>query len=221
MKLHSLETVVNQIKTNEVEMVAMSEQISRREDVSGAITRIRELDTETTDLEALVEALESNGEPAGATIDDEFSLKPLLDIESTVDNVASVVDRVLGGILNYINSGISDEDKTAVASRISNVESFNTLHFEVTNALKSGRGTKMPADEVVELREKFKADWEADNSIKYPDFIKKHGVNMKYYSVVNLIKGETYTDVGGPVRGQDYDVAQEVTETVTPVEATA
>ena len=227
MRLHSIEET--RAKLDEVvnEAVVLSENVRTLTDLEGSIERLQEINPQLTELKARLEDSDVD-ETEMSTVADSvgISVDELTD-EATVGNVVSILGKLVRGIGEFYNSGISEADKMEVANQVASVDGFNTLHFEVNSAVNgsrngNGRSAKMDAEKAKSIRQKFHEEWMVDNGIKYPAFMKMHGITLQRYSLVSLIKGETYPDAGGPVRGTDFDVkpeADEVADGVEPVTA--
>jgi hypothetical protein len=223
MRLHSIEET--RAKLDEVvnEAVVLSENVRNLTDLEASIERLQALNPQLTALKARLENSEVD-ETDTPTVADSvgISVDELTD-EATVGNVVSILGKLVRGIGEFYNSGISDADKMDVANQVAAVDGFNTLHFEVNSAVNgsrngNGRSAKMDAEKAKSIRQKFHEEWMVDNGIKYPAFMKMHGITLQRYSLVSLIKGETYPDAGGPVRGTDFDVKPEADEVVDGVE---
>ena len=202
MKINSVKGIREEFENVQVEMVQLSKNMVKGVDRQESLARLNELHAVSNGLS---DKLESIGDEEVGTLATDLDIQESsFNVESTLGNAIGIVDILLRRIIDLYNNA-NDIDKTEIASQISGVESIN----EISNMKAvSGRGVRLTDDKIIEIRDAFKSAWYENPYIKLPEFMRQHEINMQAYSLASLIKGKTYTDVGGPIRGTDYDTEE-------------
>ena len=208
MRVFSVEEAKNELASFQTEMEDLASNMVKGVDRSESLARLNEIQPRVDLLTAKVEdagddVVESVRVDAGLNDD-------VLEVESTVSNVLSVIDSLLTRVMDvYAES--NDETRSEIAKRVNSV---SVISEAAGMKSSSGKGSRLAPQTVTDIRNKFRTAWEANNDVGYTEFIRDTDIATKLYTVIQIVNGESYATVDGPVRGVEYDVEMPTDEAV-------